>query len=205
MAGDGANDIVAGYSMCGATLANSRLLLDLMELDYLDFEKPWWPDSLIKEATCGGKLYFYNEAPIIMDVRNGKILYQGKTTRETGGVWHAGVTVAGKTGVSGVSWRYGLKGFDLESGKILWTRAQGRDFTYLDAAPVYCGGRIYFKGRKKFFIIDLANGNIIKEADKPAGMETPSIPVVTEKAVIFGSCDGFYAYDKQTLKKIWGV
>lgn len=58
VAGDGANDIVAGYSMSGATLANSRLLLDLMELDYLNFEKPWWPDSLIKEATCGGKLYF---------------------------------------------------------------------------------------------------------------------------------------------------
>ena len=29
-----------------------------MELDYPDFDKPWWPDSLIKEATCGGKLYF---------------------------------------------------------------------------------------------------------------------------------------------------
>ena len=58
MAGDGANDIVAGYSMSGATLANNRLLIDLMGLDYIDFEKPWWPDSLIKEATCGGKLYF---------------------------------------------------------------------------------------------------------------------------------------------------
>ena len=58
MAGDGSNDIVAGYSMSGATLANNRLLIDLMQLDYIDFEKPWWPDSLIKEATCGGKLYF---------------------------------------------------------------------------------------------------------------------------------------------------
>ena len=152
-----------------------------------------------------GKLYFYNEAPVIIDVRNGKILHQGKTTCETGGVWHAGVTVAGKIGVSGVSWRYGLKGFDLVSGKILWTRAQGRDFTYLDAAPVYCDGKIYFKARRKLFILDPADGKVIKEAVKPAGMETPSIPVVTEKAVIFGSCDGFYAYDKQTLKKIWGV
>lgn len=58
MAGDGANDIVAGYSMSGATLAYNRLLVDLMELDYIDFDKPWWPDSLIDEATCGGKLYF---------------------------------------------------------------------------------------------------------------------------------------------------
>ena len=58
MAGDGSNDIVAGYSMSGATLANNRLLIDLMDLDYINFEKPWWPESLIKEATCGGKLYF---------------------------------------------------------------------------------------------------------------------------------------------------
>ena len=58
LAGDGANDIVAGYSMCGATLANKRLTIDLMELDYLNFDKPWWPDSLIKEATCGDNLYF---------------------------------------------------------------------------------------------------------------------------------------------------
>ncbi|MBE6658657.1 MAG: hypothetical protein E7604_09460 [Ruminococcaceae bacterium] len=58
MAGDGSNDIVAGYSMCGATLANNRLLIDLTEQEHIDFDKPWWPDSLIKEATCGGKLYF---------------------------------------------------------------------------------------------------------------------------------------------------
>ena len=58
MAGDGSNDIVAGYSMSGATLANNRLIVDLMDLDYINFEKPWWPESLIKEATCGDKLYF---------------------------------------------------------------------------------------------------------------------------------------------------
>ena len=150
-----------------------------------------------------GKLYFYNESPIIIDARNGKILYQGPTTRETGGVWHAGVTIAGNIGVSGVSWRYGLKGFDLNSGKILWTRRQDRDFTYLDAAPVSCDGKIYFKARKKLFILDPANGNVIKEAPKPAGMETPSIPVVTEKYLIFGSVDGIYAYDKKTLAKVW--
>lgn len=58
MAGDGANDIVAGYSMCGATLAYNRLLLDLTKQEYIDFSKPWWPDSLIKEALCDGKLFF---------------------------------------------------------------------------------------------------------------------------------------------------
>jgi len=58
MAGDGANDIVAGYSMAPTILAYNRVLVDLMTLDYIDFEMPWWPDSLQKEAVCGGKLYF---------------------------------------------------------------------------------------------------------------------------------------------------
>jgi len=51
-------DIFAGYSMTGATLAVNGYVLDLKSLDYLDFEKPWWPDSLIGQATIGDKLYF---------------------------------------------------------------------------------------------------------------------------------------------------
>ncbi len=57
-AGDSAYDIAAGYSMAGASLAVANMLIDLNNLDYLNFEKPWWPKSLQSEATCGGKLYF---------------------------------------------------------------------------------------------------------------------------------------------------
>ena len=57
-AGDQAYDVAAGYSMAGATLAYEKMLLDLTALPYLDFTKPWWPRSLMREATCGGKLYF---------------------------------------------------------------------------------------------------------------------------------------------------
>lgn len=57
-AGDSAYDIAAGYSMAGASLAVSNMLIDLNELEYLNFDKPWWPKSLQSEATCGGKLYF---------------------------------------------------------------------------------------------------------------------------------------------------
>lgn len=70
MAGDGANDIVGGYSMAGASLAYNRLLIDLKEQPYLDFTKPWWPSSLINEATCGGKLYFCSG-----DISNYMIYY----------------------------------------------------------------------------------------------------------------------------------
>lgn len=57
-AGDQAYDVAAGYSMAGATLAYDKMLLDLTDQPYLNFDKPWWPKSLMNEATCGGKLYF---------------------------------------------------------------------------------------------------------------------------------------------------
>ncbi len=57
-AGDGAYDMSAGYSMAGASLASKGMCLPLTDLPYLDFEKPWWPETLLDEATCGGKLYF---------------------------------------------------------------------------------------------------------------------------------------------------
>lgn len=57
-AGDGAYDMSAGYSMAGASLASKGMCLPLNDLPYLDFDKPWWPESLLDEATCGGKLYF---------------------------------------------------------------------------------------------------------------------------------------------------
>ncbi|MBQ3636944.1 MAG: hypothetical protein II953_01150 [Clostridia bacterium] len=57
-AGDGAYDISGGYSMAGASLASKGMCVPLNDLDYLDFTKPWWPASLLDEATCGGKLYF---------------------------------------------------------------------------------------------------------------------------------------------------
>lgn len=51
-------DIFAGYSMTGATLAMEGLTQNLLDLKYINFEKPWWPASLTESATVNGKLYF---------------------------------------------------------------------------------------------------------------------------------------------------
>lgn len=51
-------DIFAGYSMTGATLAVNGYAQNLRALEYLDFDMPWWPDSLIGQATINDKLYF---------------------------------------------------------------------------------------------------------------------------------------------------
>lgn len=51
-------DLVGCYGLTTATCATRNLCLDLMEYDYIDIDKPWWPDRLEEEATINKKLYF---------------------------------------------------------------------------------------------------------------------------------------------------
>ena len=58
--GGGEFDVMGCYSLSQASCASKGLLYDLMDpgCEYLDLSKPWWPDSLINEATVNDKLYF---------------------------------------------------------------------------------------------------------------------------------------------------
>lgn len=51
-------DIYGGYSRVAPALALEGQVAELTELDYLDFDKPWWPDSLINECMINNKLFF---------------------------------------------------------------------------------------------------------------------------------------------------
>lgn len=57
-ASDHAYDMVSAHSMCLGLVASEGLLLDLNTCDYLDWEKPWWPETLINEATISNRLFF---------------------------------------------------------------------------------------------------------------------------------------------------
>lgn len=56
--GDHAFDIIAGYSQSVANAAFNNYCYDLAKTEYLDFDKPWWPSRLTKEATVNNRLYF---------------------------------------------------------------------------------------------------------------------------------------------------
>ncbi len=57
-AGTSEYDIIGCYSMCAGVLAQRGLLTDLYDLEYMNTEKPWWPESLIRSSEINGKLYF---------------------------------------------------------------------------------------------------------------------------------------------------
>lgn len=51
-------DLIGCYSMCGGTLATRNAITDLSVLDHLNFDMPWWSDSLIEMSTINDKLFF---------------------------------------------------------------------------------------------------------------------------------------------------
>ncbi len=55
---DGLYDVFAGYSLTAATIAMQGYSQDISQLEHLNFSKPWWPASLIGQATINDKLYF---------------------------------------------------------------------------------------------------------------------------------------------------
>jgi len=57
-AGADAYDMFCGYSMTGATLMTQGVTQDLTDYEIMEFDKPWWPKSLISKATVREGIYF---------------------------------------------------------------------------------------------------------------------------------------------------
>ncbi len=56
--GADAHDFFCGYSMTGATLMTQGIAQDLTQYDIIEFDKPWWPATLIEKATIRDGVYF---------------------------------------------------------------------------------------------------------------------------------------------------
>lgn len=56
--GADAHDIFCGYSMTGASLMIQGVAQDLTQYEIIEFDKPWWPDTLITKATIKDGIYF---------------------------------------------------------------------------------------------------------------------------------------------------
>ena len=58
LSGDGSVDIVPFYAFEQAGLASQGLYMNLYDMEYIDLEKPWWNQSLVKSATINDCLYY---------------------------------------------------------------------------------------------------------------------------------------------------
>lgn len=57
-AGDGSFDAIGCYLRSAGVMTLQHLLVDMLEVDHLDFEKPWWSDSLLELNIINDHLYF---------------------------------------------------------------------------------------------------------------------------------------------------
>ncbi len=57
-AGDGAFDIISGWSARIPALSLEGLFLNLNDIQYLDFDMPWWNQSVTEELQIAGQLHF---------------------------------------------------------------------------------------------------------------------------------------------------
>lgn len=51
-------DVISAHSRSIGLCAYHGLTQDLQPLEYLDLDKPWWQDSLMRDATVNGQLHF---------------------------------------------------------------------------------------------------------------------------------------------------
>lgn len=51
-------DLYAGYSRSAPEMAMKGMCTNLLETEYFDVEKPWWPKALTEECVINDKLYF---------------------------------------------------------------------------------------------------------------------------------------------------
>lgn len=70
LAGDEAYDIISGPSFHIPTLIVDGYLYDLSTVDYVDFNQPWWTQSLLETTSFGGKIYLVSG-----DISLGMIKY----------------------------------------------------------------------------------------------------------------------------------
>ena len=57
LAADGAFDIIAGYGYMMCFLAMENLLYNLKDVQYIDYDQPWWPSDLCDELTLNSKMH----------------------------------------------------------------------------------------------------------------------------------------------------
>jgi len=57
MSGDDV-DLICGPGYYTTNLVTEKLFIDMYDMPYLDFEKPWWSDIYIENASINDKIYF---------------------------------------------------------------------------------------------------------------------------------------------------
>ena len=71
-------DVIAGYAYYITPFALDGNFLNLAEFPYIDYEKPWWPDSITSNLKIANKLYFISGDYSLTMIRSLNCLFFNK-------------------------------------------------------------------------------------------------------------------------------
>ena len=104
--------------------------------------------------------------------------------------------------VTGSQWR-GLYAHDVATGKLLWSKSKD-GLSDRGASAAIHGDLVYITSRTSLFVLDLHTGKTIVRKALPYKVDVTSTPLVTEKAIIFGTfAAGLVAVDRETFEPLW--
>ena len=104
--------------------------------------------------------------------------------------------------VTGTQWR-GLYAHDTATGKLLWSKSND-GLSDRGASAAIHGDLVYITSRTSLFVLDLHTGKTIVRKALPYKVDVTSTPLVTDKAIIFGTfAAGLVAVHRETFEPLW--
>lgn len=76
--GDDTYDLMSAHSRTIALTAMRGYCADLMDLEYLDFDMPWWPTVMTETATIGDSMYFVTGDVSINSIHQMYVIFYNK-------------------------------------------------------------------------------------------------------------------------------
>lgn len=76
--GDRTYDLMSAHSRTIALTAMYGYCADLMDLEYLDFDMPWWPSVMTETATIGDSMYFVTGDVSINSIHQMYVIFYNK-------------------------------------------------------------------------------------------------------------------------------
>lgn len=154
MTGDGAYDLIAGFSTPIASMATTGLLTNLNNVEQLDFDKPWWSSNMVDELTVGDANYFavgslslsmiysmqciFVNTPMLEEIESGYNIYN--TVLENKWTWEEMMRLASNAyrdngnGVKDDDDRYGLAFTDTTNSIYAYYYSTGSKFVTRNAS-----------------------------------------------------------------------
>ena len=136
-----------------------------------------------------------------LQAENGKILWNNTSWGNGYGATST-PSLSDNVIVMGTQWG-ALYGNDALTGKKLWGHTQ-HGLRNRGASPSFYNGLLYLISKQSFFIIEPKSGKIVVRKELPFSVDVTSTPLLTDKAIIFGTArDGLVALDNETLEIKW--